>query len=59
MIEIQDAVTFEIEFSGKKTFDTLEDAVAFKHLLGDKYLRTYKCNYPDMTFYIVEYREEN
>ena len=59
MIEIQDAVDYEIEPTGRKTFDLLGDAVDFKWRLGDKYLRTFKCSYPDMTFYIVEYREEN
>lgn len=42
-------------FEGYKSFDTLEEAKSFKRELGNRYLRTRKCVYPDMTFYIVEY----
>lgn len=46
-----------IEFKGKKSFDSIKEAKQFKEELGDRYLRTWKCVYPDMTFYIVEYEE--
>ena len=44
-----------IVFEGFKSFDTFEEAMAFKEELGDRYLRTRKCIYPDLTFYVVEY----
>lgn len=47
-----------IEFKGKKSFDTLEEAKTFKKELGDRYLRTWKSIHPDMTFYIVEFKED-
>ena len=49
---------FVIEFKGKKAFDTIEEAKAFKEELGDRYLRTYRCRYPDAEFYIVEFKED-
>ena len=45
----------EIVFEGYKSFDTLNEVNAFKKELGDRYLRTTKCVYPDKTFYVVEY----
>lgn len=47
-----------IEFKGKRSFDTYEEAKAFAKELGDRYLRTYKCRYPDLEFYIVEFKED-
>ena len=47
-----------ITFKGKRNFDTLAETKAFKKELGDKYRRTWKCEYPDITFYIVEFEEE-
>lgn len=46
-----------IEINGKKSFDTLEAAMEFKKTLGDAYCRCYKAEYPDCTFYIVEFEE--
>lgn len=47
-----------IEFKGKRSFDTLEEAKAFAKELGDRYLRIYRCRYPDLEFYIVEFKED-
>jgi uncharacterized protein YhfF len=47
-----------IEFKGKKSFDNIKEAKQFKEELGDRYLRTWKSVHPDMTFYIVEYKED-
>lgn len=47
-----------IEFKGKKSFDTREEAIAFSKTLGDKYKSTYKIEYPDCVFYIVEFEED-
>ena len=49
---------FIIKFKGKKSFDTYEKAEEFRKELGDKYLRTFKCTYPDAEFYIVEFNED-
>ena len=49
---------FTIEFKGRKSFDTKEEAIAFSKTLGDKYKATYKIEYPDCVFYIVEFEEE-
>ena len=45
----------KIVFEGRKSFDTLAEANAFAEELGDRYIQTIECVYPDMTFYIVEY----
>ena len=45
-------------FRGKRTFDTLEEVKQFKNEIGNRYLRTYRCDYPDMSFYIVEFVED-
>ena len=47
-----------IEFKGKRSFDTYEEAKTFAEEIGDRYLRTYKCRYPDLEFYIVEFKED-
>lgn len=49
----------EIDFPGKKTFDTLEEAQAFKRTLGDRYRRTWKSEYPDCTLYTVDFKPED
>lgn len=49
----------EIDFPGKKTFDTLEEAQAFKRTLGDRYLRMWKSEYPDCTLYTVDFKPED
>lgn len=48
----------EIKFPGKQSFDTIEEVNAFKETIGDRYRRTYKVEYPDMTYYIVEFDED-
>lgn len=45
----------KIVFEGRKSFNSLDEARVFKEKLGDRYLRTIKYVYPDVTFYIVEY----
>ena len=45
----------KIVFEGRKSFDTLKEANAFMEELGNRYLQTIECVYPDVTFYIVEY----
>lgn len=47
-----------ITFKGKRTFDTEEEAWEFKKSLGDKYRSITKVEYPDMTFYIVDFEED-
>lgn len=47
-----------ITFKGKRTFDTEEEAWEFKKSLGDKYRAIHKVEYPDMTFYIVDFEED-
>lgn len=47
-----------ITFKGKRTFDTEEEAREFKKSLGDKYRAIHKVEYPDMTFYIVDFEED-
>lgn len=49
---------FTIEFKGRKSFDTREEAMEFSKTLGDKYKACYKVEYPDCVFYIVEFEEE-
>lgn len=48
----------EIKFKGKKSFDTVEKAKEFAESLGERYQRIYRCDYPDVTFYIVEFKED-
>lgn len=50
--------SFTIEFKGRKSFDTKEEAIAFSKTLGDKYKAAYKVEYPDCVFYIVEFEEK-
>jgi hypothetical protein len=45
----------KIIFEGRRSFDTIEEADVFIKELGNRYLRTIECIYPDMKFYIVEY----
>lgn len=45
--------------TGRKSFDTKSEAIIFKKMLGDKYKATYKIEYPDMIFYVVEYVEKH
>lgn len=47
-----------IEFKGKNSFDTEEEAVVFKQTLVDKYKAMYKVEYPNCVFYIVEFDED-
>lgn len=47
----------QVKITGRKSFDTKSEAIIFKKMLGDKYKATYKIEYPDMTLYIVEYKE--
>lgn len=48
----------EIKFPGKQSFSTLDEVNKFKETIGDRYRRTYKVEYPDMTYYIVEFDED-
>ena len=49
----------EIQFEGKKSFDTFEEVSRFISQIGDKFIRAYQCKYPDgISFYIVEYETE-
>ena len=48
----------KVEFKGKITCDTLDEVEHVKKKLGDIYIASYKCKYPDITFYIVEFKEE-
>lgn len=47
----------EIEISGIKSFETLEEAENFKKTLGDRYRRMYKEVYPEFELYFVCYDE--
>lgn len=38
-----------------RSFDTLEEAKVFKAALGKSYRRMWRCDYPDITFYMVEF----
>lgn len=42
----------------RTTFDTLEEVRGFMKEIGDRYRATWKCEHPDMTFYIVGYMPE-
>ena len=55
---MKDIYIGEIVFKGKRSFDTIAEAKAFRRELGDSYRRTWKCEYPDMEFYIVEFEED-
>lgn len=48
----------DIVFENQKSFDTLEEAMKFKALIGTRFKACYKLEYPDMTFYVVEYDAE-
>jgi hypothetical protein len=50
-------VEIAIEFKGKRSFDTEEEAKDFRKTIGDKYRATYRVDYPDSTFFIVEFEE--
>lgn len=45
----------KLVFEGYRSFDTLDEAEVFRKELGDRYLSTTECKYPDITFYIVQY----
>lgn len=49
----------KLTFKGKKSFDTKEEAVEFAKTLEGRVNYIQECEYPDMTFYIVDYEEEN
>ena len=42
----------------RTTFDTLEEVRSFIKEIGNRYRATWKCEYPDVTFYIVGYMPE-
>ena len=42
----------------RTTFDTLEEVRSFIKEIGNRYMATWKCEYSDMTFYIVGYIPE-
>ena len=58
--------TIKIEFKGMRNFDTLDQAMAYKEELGDRYRATQKCvypavyelNLPEVVFYTVYFKED-
>lgn len=52
--------SFEIEFKGFKTFDTLQELYDFTDVIGqDNVIEARHCKYPDgIEFYILHYKAD-